>query len=168
MPVGRRATYAMAHGRIEQARLEKLELRRTLGRYGLEEGRREFGLVLRSALYALSGKLDLAVVTSDGAYRPVDFKWTEGAPARNHRAQVAAYAMLLEDVKGGTPDRGFVVTLPSQEVYDVDVNRQLREDVTRCLVEIRDMIAHQKMPGRADSRNKCDKCEFRNYCGDVF
>lgn len=167
MPVRVRGTHSMERGRRAQAELERLEIRRKLRRYGLEEGRREFGIFLRSERLRLTGKLDLAVVTADGVWRPVDIKWADGGPAEGHRVQVAAYGMMLEEREGKAVEKGFVVTLPSGEVHEVLMDAGLRSQVEGALEGIRRMVRLQEMPPPAEARAKCVHCEYRNFCGDV-
>src|SRR5579883_2652766 len=71
MPVDRKTTVKMARGKDEEFRLDALEKRRTLRRYELVSGERRFHVWLESKKLALSGKLDLLIVSPKG-YFPVD------------------------------------------------------------------------------------------------
>ena len=75
IPVEKAATFKMEHGKIAEDRIDKLESRRKLKKYGLSEGKREFHMQLYSEHLGLSGKVDLLIKTAS-AYYPVDFKYT--------------------------------------------------------------------------------------------
>ncbi len=167
LPVGCRPTYAMTQGKLTQAALEALERRRRLREYGLESGRRLFGVSLRSARLALTGKLDLVILAADAAY-PVDFKSTEGPPRRNHRLQLAAYAVLVEEALSVPVPRAFLYLAPRDEVVAVDIGAAEREAVVSLLGDVRRMLERELMPEPTAVRERCGGCEFRNYCADIW
>lgn len=72
LPVEKVSTYKMEAGKAQEARLDVLEKRRKLVRYGLRDGRRRFHVGLVSERLGLSGKLDLLIETDSDRY-PVDF-----------------------------------------------------------------------------------------------
>jgi CRISPR-associated exonuclease Cas4 len=83
MPVEKKPTWKMEQGKIEEAKIDRLEKRRKLREYRLVEGERRFHFWLTSERLALTGKLDLLIDSPEGLF-PVDFKWTTGRPHRNH------------------------------------------------------------------------------------
>ncbi len=167
MPVDRKATVKMERGKEVELRLDALEARRGLKRYRLAEGERRYHVTLASDRLGLSGKLDLLIVTADGCY-PVDFKYTRGRPHRNHVLQLGGYALLVEEVLGRPAPAGFIYLGPTNQVVRITMTAELRLLVLRRLAEIRGMIAEAILPQPAAVRARCDECEFRNYCGDVF
>jgi len=167
MPVGRRTTFKMDHGKEQHVNLERLESRRKLRRYRLEGGERLFGLWLRSERLGLAGKLDLVIRTPATDY-PVEFKYTEGGVAANHRLQLTAYGLLVQEHFGRAVDRGFVYLIPNDDVQVVEIGDEERQAVLDTLRAIREAVAVERMPAPTSQRAKCLDCEFRNYCGDVF
>jgi CRISPR-associated exonuclease Cas4 len=167
MPVERKATFKMEHGKVAEARVQQLEQRRTLHRYGLGDGTRQFQLWLTSPRLALSGRLDLLVRTDDEAV-PVDFKDTNSRVHHNHHVQLCAYALLVEDAYGGSVRRGFVYRVPQDDVTIIEMTPALRDETVRALDAVRTMIVAERMPEPTEVRARCDDCEYRNYCGDVF
>lgn len=166
-PVGAKSTFKMEYGKREEARVERLETRRGLARYGLDGGKRSFHVALSSSRLGLSGRVDMLVETDEACF-PVDFKFTRGRPARNHVYQVAGYGLLLEDIYGKEAPRGFVYLIPSDEAVAFELHGSLKDDIMAMLAEMRLMIAEESMPPPADNRNKCVDCEYRNFCRDVF
>jgi len=167
MPVEFARTYKMERGRDVEAAVQAMEKRRGFRRYGLERGERRFGIWLHSVALGLSGKLDLLIDTQDGCY-PVDFKDTEGGVRHNHRVQLAAYALLVEEELARPVPIAFVYLVPSRQLVTVPVGVKERGEVTRAVAEMRRVIEQENMPDPTPVRARCVACEFRNYCGDIW
>ena len=167
MPVEFARTYKMERGRDVEAAVQAMEKRRGFRRYGLERGERQFGVWLHSATLGLAGKLDLLIVTEDACY-PVDFKDTDGGVRHNHRVQLAAYALLVEENLARPVPMAFIYLVPTRKLVTVPVGVKERDAVTRAVVEMRHGIDQEKMPGPTQVRARCVACEFRNYCADIW
>jgi CRISPR-associated exonuclease Cas4 len=167
MPLERKTTVKMERGKDEEFRLDALEKRRTLRRYELGSGERRFHVWLESPTLGLSGKLDLLIVSNKG-YFPVDFKYTRGRPHRNHVVQLAGYGLLVEEKFRTWVDTAFIYLTPVQQVISIGLTEQLKEEVRQRLSEMRTMIHDEILPPATPVRSRCEECEFRNYCGDVF
>jgi CRISPR-associated exonuclease Cas4 len=167
LPVRSAPTYKMQRGKDVQAAVEALERRRGFRAYGMRDGERHFGLWLRSERLGLSGKLDLLIVTPDACY-PVDFKDTEGGPRRNHRLQLAAYALLAEEAFERPAPDAFIYLVPEKRVVALALTQADRDEVRRALADMRWMIEREDMPAPTSVRARCTPCEFRNYCGDIW
>ena len=167
MPVERKSTVKMERGKEEEFKLDALEKRRTLARYQLGSAERRFHVWIESSKLALSGKLDLLIVSPQG-YFPVDFKYTRGRPHRNHVFQLAGYATLVEEEFQTQVEMGFIYLAPVQKIVAIRITPQLKERTLSVLTEIRNMIREGILPPPTEVRSRCTECEFRNYCGDVF
>ena len=167
LPVRPSPTYKMSRGKDVQAAVEALERRRGFRAYGMQQGERHFGLWLRSERLGLSGKLDLLIVTADACY-PVDFKDTAGGPRRNHRLQLAAYALLAEEAFDRPAPDGFIFLVPEKRVVALALTDADRDDVRRALADLRMMIEREALPAPTSLRARCTACEFQNYCGDIW
>ena len=167
LPVRPAPTYKMQRGRDIQAAVEALERRRGFRAYGMRDGERRFGLWLHSEHLGLSGKLDLLILTGDACY-PVDFKDTEGGPRRNHRLQLAAYALLAEEAFERPAPDGFIYLVPEKRVVGLQLDETDREDVRVAVRGMRHMIEREELPAPTAVRARCAACEFRNYCGDIW
>lgn len=167
MPVEKKTTFKMECGKIEEARIDKLENRRKLKEYGLSKGRRIFHKNISSSLLGLSGKLDLLIQTEE-QYFPVDFKFTQGRPHKNHIYQLCGYALILDDLYKTEVKKGFVYLIPQEGAVAYDLDYSLKAETLKILDEIRNMIIMDRIPNVVENRNKCYDCEYRNYCGDTF
>jgi CRISPR-associated exonuclease Cas4 len=167
MPLERKTTIKMERGKEEEFRLDALEKRRSLRRYELASGERRFHVSLDSPTLALSGKLDLLIVSRKG-YFPVDFKYTRGRPRRNHIIQLAGYGLLVEEKFRTQVETAFIYLAPIQEVISIRITEELKTEIRLRLREIRTMIQEEILPPPTPLRSRCEECEFRNYCGDIF
>ena|SRR5438128_1218970 len=162
-----KSTYKMQRGHEAQAAIEALERRRKLREYGLSDGRRHFGPWLFSNQLHLSGKLDLLVETPSACF-PIDFKYTTGRPHHNHRIQLAAYALLIEESFHKPVPAGFVFLTIADVVVQIPINEELRNEVRSALAALRTMVQLEVFPGPTSVRARCTDCEYRNFCADVF
>jgi CRISPR-associated exonuclease Cas4 len=167
MPVERKATFKMEHGKSAEARIDALEERRTVRRYRLPDGQRHFHVWLTSESLGLSGKLDLLIESSSGWY-PVDFKETSGPARPNHLLQLCGYALLVEETYRCTVSQGFLYLIPGNRVEAMTLTDELKRQTLSALDGIRGMIVSQRVPEPTLVRERCPDCEYRNYCGDVF
>jgi len=167
LPVRSKKTYPMARGKAVQAAVEALEARRGFRRYGLVEGKRHFGLALRSERLGLNGRLDLMIETPDGGH-PVDFKDSLGPVRHNHRIQLGAYALLVEDALGIRAPAGFVYRIPDKDLVAVEIRPQDRTAAEAAVAAVRRCVETEVMPDPTPVRNRCSACEFRNYCADIW
>jgi CRISPR-associated exonuclease Cas4 len=167
MPVDHVRTYKMQRGKAVQAVTEALERRRRLREYGLAVGERHFDVWLRSQELGLTGRLDLLIVTPE-ACLPVDFKDTEGGVRRNHRTQLAAYTLLVEEAFGKPVPAAFVYLVPKDQVVEVEVSQADRDEVVGTLARLRQMILEERMPDPTPLRARCGPCEYQNYCADIW
>jgi CRISPR-associated exonuclease Cas4 len=167
MPVERRATFKMEHGKSVEPRVEDLEKRRRLREYGLAEGVRRFQVSMRSPRLGVSGRVDLLIETPNGMF-PVDFKDTTSPIRHNHYVQLCAYAMLIEETFHRPASAGFIYRVPRNDVTPVDMTPALKAETLATIEAIRTLIRSERMPDATAIRGRCTDCEYRNYCGDVF
>jgi CRISPR-associated exonuclease Cas4 len=167
MPVEKKTTFKMEEGKRAEVLIDKLEERRSLRKYRLSEGARHFHRWLRSERLGLSGKIDLLVESPLGFF-PIDFKYTAGRVQKNHVHQLCGYALLVEEAYGKAVTQGFIYLIPQEEVVTVDLTTERKEETLRMLEEIRAMIHAERMPEPTPVRSRCEECEYRNYCGDIF
>lgn len=167
MPVDKKATFKMEEGKRAEAVIDKLETRRSLRKYRLGEGARQFHVWLRSERLGLSGKLDLLIDSPEGLF-PVDFKFTSGRAQKNHLYQLCGYALLAEEVYGKTVKHGFIYLIPQETVVVMDLTPERKEETLRMLDTMRELIRREQMPDPTAVRERCVECEYRNYCGDIF
>lgn len=175
LPVGKRPTRKMGFGTVAHEQVERLEARRTLSRYGLREAERVWGVWLTSEGLRMSGRLDLLLklppkpeTPEAPRYIPVDFKRTAGPVYQNHRLQLAAYALLVEEGYGQAVTTGFIYRIPEGRPEVVAIEDGLKRRVWEMVAEIDAMVQAERMPLPTPHRGRCQDCEFQNYCADIW
>lgn len=81
-----------------------------------------------------------------------------------HRIQLGAYALLMEEKFGKQINEGFVVYLDKQERRHIAINPFLKQEVKELKDKVRALLADEKIPGRVDNENKCNKCGLKEKC----
>lgn len=165
MPVDKKVTYKMKEGKLEHLHLEKLETRRNLRRYKLEEGERRFHTFLCSERLGLQGILDLHIASSGDNY-PVELKNSLRTGVLNHKYQLTAYGMLLEEHYQRTVRCGFIYLIPQQSIYPVPITTMTRSYLRRLVEKIQNIVITEAFPPPLSKRARCTDCEYRNYCAD--
>jgi len=164
--VKRPTTYKMKEGTLEHEELEEKEGRRSLKAYGLSGGERQFNISLYSERLALSGKLDMAILTPTEII-PVDFKNTSGQIGLNHKYQLTGYALLVEDLWQKPVRRGFIYLAPQKRAEEIIITDNMRLFFKQTLFKIRDMVDKEILPQPVRRQSHCTDCEFHNFCNDV-
>jgi len=125
------------------------------------------GLELESVKLGLAGKLDYLFVTKNRELVPIEVKWSEsiGGKAKwDHKVQLAAYALLVEDSLGSTVKRGYVYYLRDKRLAEVLIDDDIRGIVKRILNSMHEMVLEERDPGVKVPLSKCLNCGYLPYC----
>lgn len=169
LPDIRPVTYKMETG-IQAGREEAArEVRRSLKVYKLTAGRREFDVPVASSRLGLRGKVDMVIWLDDAdeQFIPVDYKHSK-ENGLHVKFQLAAYALLLEEMSGGVAKRGFLYSIPLRKAEEVKLDKRLRQKLYSALEGMHRMLLSESMPAPTPQRSKCVACEFRRFCNDVM
>ncbi|RJX17296.1 MAG: CRISPR-associated protein Cas4 [Ammonifex sp.] len=164
-PVEKKVTTKMNVGKEEHFTTARLEERRRLRAYGLASGERRFNAYLRSVRLGLEGVLDMYIATPRGDF-PVDFK-NACRVALNHKYQLVAYALLLEDHFARPVRGGFIYLIPYKRAHYIELTPDARLYTRRLIGAVRNLVAREHFPAAPRRWGRCADCEYRNYCGDV-
>lgn len=167
LPHIRPRTYKMDAGRDAHESEERRARRRTLSKYELDNstGERLFNVSVLSESLGITGTVDELVITEDNIY-PVDYKLAKRV-SPNHRLQVAAYAMILEEMYDAQIERGFIYLILNRKTIDIEISPKLREHVYAIISEIEYIISNEQMPHPTLQQTRCINCEFRRFCNDI-
>ncbi len=125
------------------------------------------GLELESERLGLVGKLDYLLVTRDRELVPVEVKWSESLGGRikwDHRVQLAAYALLVEDNLGSTVKRGYVYYLKDKRIVETLIDDEIKGIVRRMLSSMHEMVLMERDPGVRAPLSRCLNCGYLSYC----
>ncbi|SJZ90870.1 CRISPR-associated protein Cas4 [Selenihalanaerobacter shriftii] len=166
MPLNVMKTYKMKFGKEKHDRVERLEKRRTLQRYGLEDGEKRYSVDLNSKRLGIIGKLDMLVV-KDNEYIPIELKYSSRDPGLHHKYQLAAYVLLVEEEYKTSLRRGIIHLIPRKDTFEIKITANLRRKTKEIINEIKMIVELERMPEPVKERGKCKDCEYQNFCGDV-
>src|SRR3989344_6415826 len=114
----------------------------------------------------LKGIIDQVHVYEKG-YVPLELK-TGTTPQSgvwpNHRIQIAAYSLLLQERFNIPIKEGFVVYLDTKEKRHVAINPYMIEEVKKIVKEVIELLESKELPDFCDNNNKCKKCGLRQIC----
>ncbi len=164
----RPTTYKMEEGRLEHEHVNLLEERRSLRSYGLTRGERYFNVSLFSPVLQITGLLDMVIVTGDEVI-PVEFKNDlHNRVGANHKRQLAAYSLLLEEKWQLPVNRAFVHFIPTRQSREVSLTQETKDQLLIQLNQLRVMLEREALPDATSKVGRCTDCEFRNFCPDIW
>ncbi len=181
--LNRPVTFKMKEGQDEEAEQARLELRRNFSAYGIIAKGKIFNLYVYSEKLKISGILDMLIEltgiefadainsckTFDSQiFIPVEKKSTEEKIGQHQILQLTAYGMLIEEMTGSPVNYGFMVSIPSNRVKKIDFTKELRQKVVDITDEISNMLTEGILPPPTPHRGKCQDCEFKRFCNDVW
>src|SRR5579872_2552630 len=146
MPLPRPVTRKMREGLEAHDEQQAREGRRNLSKFGLKgQAERHEDVALYSARLGLSGRLDMVLVTAEEAI-PVEYKNARGPVGLNHRLQLAALALLVQERWALPVRRAFVHFIPTGRHAQVAMTEDLLRRVEDDLAALQAMVEHETMP----------------------
>lgn len=125
------------------------------------------GVELVSRRLRIAGKPDYLVQTRLNEYIPIEVKWAESERGKmkwDHRLQLAAYALLIEENYGTTVKRGYAYYLREHKVAEAALHEGLKTLVAKKIAEIHEMIETERDPLVRVPISKCLNCGYKAYC----
>ncbi len=114
----------------------------------------------------LTGKIDQVQVFPT-MLLPVELK-TGKAPKEgaweDHKIQLAAYALLLEDSFKVPINSGIIRYLDDNQARSIEINPFLKDQVKELVKEVRAMLSSEKLPPLNKNENKCKSCSLKEVC----
>ena len=124
--------------------------------------------MLSSSSLELRGNVDCIIRTVKGEYIPVDYKnmASDGGRAwMDHKYQLVAYALLIEEAFDTTVKRGFINYIPEDLILDVQITPSMKAHVKRILGHIKRIIREEQLPPIRVAENKCTGgCGHKQTC----
>jgi len=159
-----------AASRRTHIELEEKEKRRKAAIfYGGEFGKAEkvFHVSLESHRLRLRGVLDL-LIHSDSEYIPVDYKQMQSRKGRiwlDHKYQLTAYALLIDEAYNTTVRRGIVYYINEDLVLPCAISQGMKRHAVRITTEIHALISRQVVPPITVEASRCSGgCGFLWVC----
>jgi CRISPR-associated exonuclease Cas4 len=122
---------------------------------------------LRSERLKISGKPDYLVITRNREYVPVEVKWASSDKGRgrwDHKLQLTAYALLIEENFKTSVKRGYIYYLKDKRVAELVIDEGLKNLTRKIIDNMHKMILEERDPGIITPPSKCVNCGYRAYC----
>ncbi|MBD3372160.1 MAG: CRISPR-associated endonuclease Cas1 [Candidatus Coatesbacteria bacterium] len=128
------------------------------------EVKQELSVHLGSEELGLSGVADILEENADGTLTIVDYKRGEDRdPNLFQRVQLCLLALLVEEERGVTVERGFIHFVGSNKRREVVLDQELRERSLRALHEARALARELKPPPPVNDQ-RCRGCMHYEVC----
>ncbi len=127
-----------------------------------------FFVPLYSSKLKLTGTIDLIIRTREDEYIPVDYKnmpSNHGKIWLDHKYQLTAYALLIDEAFNTHVKRGFINYIPEDKVIKLEITHAMKVYVRRVLSDIEKIIREERLPPIKTSKKKCaGGCGFKFLC----
>jgi len=129
---------------------------------------------IKSEFWIESEKLKLRGIIDqieiyDKGFVPVELK-TGYCPKegvwQNHKIQIGAYALLLEEKYNTQIKEGFITYLDSNQRRHVPVNIFLKHEIIDLMEKVSKLLKNKEIPAMCDNKKKCSKCGLKDVCYD--
>lgn len=114
----------------------------------------------------IKGKVDIIIITRYNEYIPVEIKWSElekGMARRQHKAQIIAYALLIEDNFNTTVKRGLIYYSRSKKFSNIIITESDKRLIKNYIVKIYE-IYKERIPKDSQNSTQCKDCGYNRYC----
>jgi len=123
---------------------------------------------LSSSGLGLTGQLDCIIKTARGEFVPVDYKGMVSNRGRlwmDHKYQLVAYGLLVEDNYDTVVRRGFVNYVPEGLVLEVEITPTMKSHVRRVIGHVKRIIRDEELPPVRVAKRKCGGgCGYKIIC----
>ena len=123
---------------------------------------------LSSDALGLQGNVDLIIKTAKSEFVPVEYKnmrSDDGRVCMDHKYQLVAYALLIEETFGAVVKRGFVNYIPETLILQFEITPTMKSHVKRVLGHIKRIIKDEELPPIRVAKHKCQGgCGHKQTC----
>jgi CRISPR-associated exonuclease Cas4 len=159
--------------RVHQAKEKKDKRRKTMFYDERFPGcQKIFRVHMFSGSLSLEGIADCVIIINGHEYIPVDYKRTfsKGGKAwTDHRFQLAAYALLLEEQYSAIVRRGFVYYLPEDLAVEVEITESMKTYLKKVIMAIHNVIKSGEEPSARIPKSRCSGgCGYLWICGGIW
>lgn len=118
----------------------------------------------------LQGVVDCIIKTKRKEFIPVDYKNMEsnrGKPWMDHKYQLTAYALLIDENYSTCVKRGIINYLPEKRIIQLEITPTMKTHVKRVVGHIKRIIKEESLPPIRVARKKCSGgCGYKYLCKD--
>jgi len=128
--------------------------------------RYERGVMLKSEIYKLTGKMDLLEIelTEPANYLPVEYKRGKPKVEDWDRIQVCAQALCIEEMRNTSVTEGAIWYWEVRKREIVQINVLLRETTIAAIKGAHYILVTGKTPPPTDKIKRCRACSLVDIC----
>ena len=116
-----------------------------------------------SKKYMIVGKPDY-IIKDKNRIIPVELKFSRhNHPQQNHIYQIAGYCQLVEENFNNFVPYGLIV-INNQEQFKIPFNPQMRYELEKTLMEMRNFLISGKILRNHNDFNRCKNCSMKEHC----
>jgi CRISPR-associated exonuclease Cas4 len=123
---------------------------------------------LESRILGLRGIID-QVEIYENDFVPYELK-TGKVPEKgvwpNHKIQIGAYILMLQEKYGKPIKEAFVKYLDSDEARQITMNPFLKDEILALIKKVNETLVQKEIPVYTQNENKCKNCELSQECHD--
>lgn len=123
---------------------------------------------LSSDTLGLQGNVDLIIYTARGEFIPVEYKnmnSDHGRVCMDHKYQLVAYSLLIEETYSTTVKSGIVNYLPEALILQFEITPSMKTHVKRVIGHIKRIIQTEELPSIRAAPYKCQGgCGHKQTC----
>lgn len=114
----------------------------------------------------ITGKPDYIIETKFGDLIPVEIKYAsaEKYVKKDHKLQLAIYALLIEDEYKKIVKRAAVYYLLSKKIIKIDITSDLKRYAIDAIKGAYRIIENEEFPKVKQPKSKCMNCGYFRYC----
>lgn len=124
-------------------------------------------LLISSDSLGLKGSIDRVELRNQDEYVPIEIK-SGKPPTRgvwpDHKIQVAAYSLLLENEYKKPVTFGYVNYIDSQLQRHVEIDDSSKKKVKEIMQAVEKLLHSDALPKIIDDKKRCDACNLKEKC----
>ena len=116
------------------------------------------------------GIIDILEFVDNATVNIIEIKTSKfkGKMYEDHKVQLAAQAMLVENVLGLKVNKIRTLNIETGKYQEVHITEYHREMVRHALEKMKHIVLNEIIPEPTKHRARCIDCECRSFCVDVF
>jgi len=123
---------------------------------------------LCSSGLGLQGSVDCIIKTERNEYVPVDYKNMQSSRGKiwmDHKYQLVAYGLLIEENYGTAVRRGYVNYIPETLILPLEITPTMKSYVRRVIGHVKSIVKDEELPPIRVAKQKCTGgCGHTSIC----
>ena len=131
-----------------------------------------FNVHLCSSNLSIEGVIDCIIKSSHAEYIPIDYKGMHSQKKEawiDHKFQLTAYALLIEEQYSTVVHRGFIYYIPQEKAIEVRITQAMKNYLKRTIMAIQNIVEKEEEPLEMVPASRCTGgCGYLWICGGIW